>query len=527
MNKTAAFYNQKPALKVWFLYFIICVLSQIRASDWDANLAQYHFLQGALGYAPWLISHHQVPKQAYQHIALTHALARHHDQLALYQLAKHYEQASEPAFSEIYYKKLLSLPLSLKSRQHVRFTIAQFYHRQENWSALTQFIEEDDPLIWSYRSAFELGLDWHHAPSDVQSRLKQLIPYPMVHFVSELSTTPDCAVTVVPVVSDVASGQHFSRLHERFIADPQLSQLPVCFTEILYQNKEQLGCANNTEQQAIKCHLNGLTQNRDWPRGIRNLVVLSETGKANVNQGILYLNKQSSFSVYKHEWMHLLGLEDEYRLPKQASLKRCRLGHSLSQLHYQVDRVADTHLFPVSTCDDTHLNAFKAFSEPTIMEFLDKALPPSYLDKAHSNIVHQLSQLEVFSSAMFSRTDDLYWLNYGVELGFQGSYLQQALLLEEKGQINQAIVYLKQALDWPFAKSTIARLFYQLGDKSQARYWYAQAAKQGDSYGEYFYAKMLANGEGGEMDKIAAQILLQRSASKGNPLAQKSAQIAL
>ncbi|OUL59513.1 hypothetical protein B1199_04400 [Pseudoalteromonas ulvae] len=527
MINATAFFKLKPVSRGWFLCFIFCVLSQIRASDSDYSLAQYHFLQGAMGYAPWLVSQHQVPKKAYQHIALAKVLARHDDQQALYQLAEHYEQVSKPAFSETYYKQLLALPLSPRARRGARQTIAQFYHRQKNWSSLAEFVQADDPAIWSFRSAFELGQDWHQAPSDVQASLRQLIAYPIVHTVSELSMLPDCPITVVPVISDVVSGQHWLRLHNIFITDPQLSQLPVCFTEILYQNKQQLGCENTTEQQAIECQLTGLTQSREWPAGIRNLIVLSDTGKANVNQGILYLNKLSSFEVYKHEWMHLLGLEDEYRLSKQSSQTRCRLVNPLSQLHYQINTVAEGALFPVSTCDESYINAFKAISAATIMEFLDKPLPQAYLDKARSNITDQRGQLEVFSRAMFKRTNDPYWLNYGVALGFQGSYLQYALFLEEKGQIKQAIAYLKLASDWPLAKSTIARLFYQQGDKLQARFWYAQAAKQGDSYGEYFYAKMLANGEGGKMDKAAAQALLQRAASKGNPLAQKSTQIAL
>lgn len=507
----------KPELRVWFL-FIICLGCLRFDTDRSIDLHQYHFLAGKTALANYLVFQNSIPSQAYQHLAALKQLSALQDPKASLLLAQHYEDENRLDLSEFYYKQAYQITSDFSDQAVV--SLSQFYQRHAMWQQLADFSQKNDLIFEWYLSQLQLGETLPSLPDPIYVKIQKKYHIDFTQRLEQLSFDPEkkCTIKVVPIASDLVGLQRLTKHIDLFKADNDLNVAQVCFSVALYLPKQQLLCVGNRN---VKCDLNYLAQQKDWPEGVRHLIIMASDGAANVNQGIMYLSADSDFNVFKHEWLHLFGFEDEYPLAIEKQSQRCnQLATSLSQLI-----VHDTNLkpldniYPVATCNQLSLQAYKQVKEPTLMEYLDAGMPQSYKVLLRRNIEHHLGELKTFSNAMYNLTEDNYWLSYGAHQGDYYSHLLQALEFEEQGDVGSALNKLSLLTNWPIAYSSLARIYYKLENLPQARYFYQLAAMEGDSYGQYFYAKMLASGEGGPKDETAAKRYLNHAAAQSNPLA--------
>ncbi len=88
----------------------------------------------------------------------------------------------------------------------------------------------------------------------------------------------------------------------------------VCFPTPRYLPLTQLKCTHSADEMISCDELSW--QSYQAPINSRFLGIMLPAGGANVNQGIMYLDRHDSLSVFHHELSHLLGFIDEYPLPK-------------------------------------------------------------------------------------------------------------------------------------------------------------------------------------------------------------------
>ena len=122
-------------------------------------------------------------------------------------------------------------------------------------------------------------------------------------------------------------------------------------------------------------------------------MVLAKSGKANVNNGVMYLDVGDTYSVFVHELAHFVGFVDEYPLTRSFAKEYCARKSApnlvflgaltyapLSNIEYWQSIEFPVTLYPSRTCNNIGVASFKPSDRITFMENHDaKYIPPIYL----------------------------------------------------------------------------------------------------------------------------------------------------
>jgi hypothetical protein len=198
----------------------------------------------------------------------------------------------------------------------------------------------------------------------------------------------DCTQQLLFVTANIrllAQAEHFK---SRFSQDPRLQSLSICIQPMTWFDPLAVSCEENWQQQGrLGCDLMVLAQQlKSLP--FTHLVILAETGKANVHNGIMYLDSQDTYDVFVHELAHFSGFIDEYPLSTALAKRVCSAKASPNMTFKQANDLQwhsselnqQTHLSPARTCDNHPAQAYKGSEQLTFMEFHDIAfIPESYL----------------------------------------------------------------------------------------------------------------------------------------------------
>lgn len=198
-----------------------------------------------------------------------------------------------------------------------------------------------------------------------------------------------------------------------------------CFSTPRFISRSELNCTNSNSQR-IQCD-ESIWQTKTIESDVKYLGILVDSGGANVNHGILYIDQQDNKQVLEHELMHLVGFIDEYPLtvthdacanPKNTAIaNNILLSHQqyfddehharealLDQIPWRDLIVADTPLtspvkvnntimyklgtprthknrvglFPADTCSRHNVLSFKPLHATTKLEFFEEKLPKEY-----------------------------------------------------------------------------------------------------------------------------------------------------
>ena len=200
-----------------------------------------------------------------------------------------------------------------------------------------------------------------------------------------------CQLTLQPVISQQAGADTWQLLLRSWQQDTQLSQLPVCFLPLLTLDSTELNC---TEQAGalIRCDYSAL-QAAVASGEFSQLLVIAGRGNASYNNGILQLPDNASLALLRHEFMHVVGFIDEYRLPAAAAEALCFEGAvypnlviGASAAHYlqRWPKVAGTEveLTAVDSCAATGHQAYRVVAKANSMRFYELTLPELYLQLA-------------------------------------------------------------------------------------------------------------------------------------------------
>lgn len=251
-------------------------------------------------------------------------------------------------------------------------------------------------------------------------------------FIQHLSTLPDgCKQKLLFVTPDIGSLMQAEHFRLRFAQDPRLKSLSICIYDVTWFDPVDIICDENWQKSGrLGCQLLSVAEKlKSLP--LTHLVMFADKGKANVHNGIMFLDRLDTYDVFIHELAHFSGFIDEYPL-SEGLAKRVCAGVDAPNMVFKkseeinIDRQYwqsiglqnNIDIFAARTCDNHSTQAFKASSKLTFMEFHDTAyIPANYLaawqkqlqktpnqPSVHINFAQLYEQSNNLSESQFWRT---------------------------------------------------------------------------------------------------------------------------
>ncbi len=252
-------------------------------------------------------------------------LARHEQPEALFLYGRYlldYQRSSRHT-AESYIARAASL-----GDPNAQIVELRRWHEQQNWETLYQsdwLFDNNEAQSYRLDGALQLG---HYArakqlASDLNA--EKVLEGLNKHLVdignalgdwSEAISMRQCHVAVSFIGNDWDSLQATQALLEKIQQHPQLSNLPVCWRlaglpriPFNCSSKNRLTCDRHRIESVLSAnHL---------------VVVMAEGGKANFDNGIMYLPSSAPLALFNHEFFHFFGFTDEYPLKEDLAEVRC------------------------------------------------------------------------------------------------------------------------------------------------------------------------------------------------------------
>jgi hypothetical protein len=255
-------------------------------------------------------------------------------------------------------------------------------------------------------------------------------------------TSPNgCAVTIQPVVSQLAGVERWQLLLQQWQQHPELSSLAVCFSAMQHVDSIELNCTEQSEQR-IRCQYQPLQQ-LITATEVSQLLVIAGRGKASYNNGIIQLPDNATLALLQHEFLHVLGFIDEYPLPLSSAEQVCQsrqihpnivLNNNIQAYlaHWQL-HLAELNLTAVQSCDAVGIQAYRIVSAINPMHFYETDMPPLYWQLARKALQRpeQIMPVQYYFAYLARQQQDwLLWQQFmqqASNLGYVKA--QQALRL--------------------------------------------------------------------------------------------------
>jgi tetratricopeptide (TPR) repeat protein len=190
------------------------------------------------------------------------------------------------------------------------FNLANLYWKQENNEDAMRF--------------FQKAAEQNFAPAKTTLQILQQNTMKDLDALLDVAPQgPDCAQTIQFAATSLASFVQANNFHDEFEKDKRLASLPICILPPIWLQKNVFECHHNFENTArLGCDLYPLSQ-LQTPLSFTHMVVFAEQGKANVNNGVMFLDQSDTYSVFVHELAHFAGFVDEYALPESLANYHC------------------------------------------------------------------------------------------------------------------------------------------------------------------------------------------------------------
>ncbi|WP_438865024.1 sel1 repeat family protein [Neptunicella sp.] len=208
---------------------------------------------------------------------------------------------------------------------------------------------------------------------------------------SQTTNSNHCQQDIMLIATSLDSLLQAHKFKQKYHQDSHFNALPICLGKIKMFTNKQLDCADNwLGTQRLGCDENQLAVRLQGER-FSHLVIFARQGKANVKNGIMYLDRQDSYQVFIHELAHFAGFVDEYPLSRHLAKQFCAMGKTIPNLLIEKNsqpltlpkRWGDmdkSQLALARTCDNSEYQAYKPIEDFTFMEFYDQGvIPPLYL----------------------------------------------------------------------------------------------------------------------------------------------------
>jgi hypothetical protein len=230
------------------------------------------------------------------------------------------------------------------------------------------------------------GLYRYHSAAFTQNR--------NADFIQQITMLPEnCKQKLLFVTPGIESLAQAEQFRIRFAQDQRLNTLSICIYKVTWFDPVDISCDKDWQQSGrLGCQLLSLAEKlKRLP--FTHVVMFANKGKANVHNGIMFLDRQDTYDVFIHELAHFSGFIDEYPLSQELAKRVCAGVDAPNMVFKQAEQTeADqqywqsiglnntANLAVARTCDNHASQAFKASSQLTFMEYHDTAyIPKNYL----------------------------------------------------------------------------------------------------------------------------------------------------
>lgn len=178
----------------------------------------------------------------------------------------------------------------------------------------------DDAKVFIQRAAKE-GHKLAQQMASVIKRYSPTTPSNVPQYLWQTNTA--CHQRIQLVATSLATIARADKLYKDYVNDERLSELPLCIAPPLWLENNVLDCNANFQGQGnLACNVKPLAPIVK-ARDVTHAIVVSEQGKANVQNGVMYLDISDAYSVMVHELAHFAGFIDEYALSRNAARRYC------------------------------------------------------------------------------------------------------------------------------------------------------------------------------------------------------------
>ncbi|WP_075609522.1 tetratricopeptide repeat protein [Alteromonas pelagimontana] len=199
-------------------------------------------------------------------------------------------------------------------------------------------------------------------------------------------------------------------IKKRFTHDKRLSSLPICMLDPVWLKKDVLKCDDSWQQSGrLGCDIRPLAA-AVKKQSFTHAVIVADLGKANVNNGVMFLDLTDAYSVFVHELAHFAGFVDEYALSEPMAKRYCGkipapnlifdgvLTYApLATLENWQSLEPDLSIWPAKSCDGTGERAYKPSDKITFLEHHDSGeIPPIYLQLWQQQLAEPTAQRPIF-----------------------------------------------------------------------------------------------------------------------------------
>lgn len=210
-----------------------------------------------------------------------------------------------------------------------------------------------------------------------------------------LSREFECEMTLQLVATSLDTLLQANDFKQNFESDKRLAKLPICINPLYWAEDDVMACDSHaTNGYRVTCDLSKLDDSMN-PEYFSHLVIFADKGKANVRNGVMYLDLADTYSVFVHELAHFVGFVDEYPLSSEFANYFCNSVQDYPNLalltpeqditaldpSYWESRGGAISIVKARTCNNHENQAFKFSKELTFMEFHDtNYIPELYLN---------------------------------------------------------------------------------------------------------------------------------------------------
>ncbi|MBU2976993.1 sel1 repeat family protein [Alteromonas sp. C1M14] len=266
--------------------------------------------------------------------------------------------------------------------------------------------KKDAARKWISQAA-DAGLD---IAQKVQHVLSSYTQYKATSVPAISRNNAQCHQKIGVFASSLATLVKADELVTNYEKDRRLQSLPMCIDRPVWLTPDSLKCdAENNGAGRLDCDVRPLAT-AVRKRGLTHAVVVGELGKANVNNGVMFLDLTDAYSVFVHELAHFAGFVDEYALGKEAAKRYCgapeapnlifdgKISYApLSTLQNWQTLQPGVGIWPAQTCARSEIRAYKPSGHITFLEHHDSGdIPPIYLALWRQQLADPKTQRPVF-----------------------------------------------------------------------------------------------------------------------------------
>jgi hypothetical protein len=264
--------------------------------------------------------------QAWLHLAKYHADTSAN---TAYQLGEYFLNLQQVVAAQLWYQEAIR-------QQHngARLALSNIYFDRQQYAdikpLLLPILTDEKALALLYELALYQGdLGFIHAYKSKLAQGSNALLFNELDFFSVFSQKVEqatnkqnieqisaqnsaCSVDVQLFATNLAGLRHGQQLMSSF-KHHKLAKY-ICLQTPIYIAENTVNCQHLATEK-ISCNASVWMSRTDI--NTRYLGVIVEQGKANVDNGIMYLDQQDNLDVLVHELSHFIGFVDEYPLPKQ------------------------------------------------------------------------------------------------------------------------------------------------------------------------------------------------------------------